>query len=512
MAKSIQIRIPIVSSLLFVLCAGTLLMILWTEDVISDHAIYAAITLLLISYLTLEVIRIRRRHPDCWLVHPFVMCSFITFVMGFGVTNVLFFMPADRLAVLGLVPQVSTAMVKLMWLALLGAVAMSLGYWSPIATRLSRQQVVSQFQKRFLPKSNSLRAFALPALIVISVGAKLIQVKLGIFGYSSNYEHLVEMGSVTQYLSMASGLGKLALVLAAFLYYSKRTKWRSRIWFFGLLAIEVIFGLFSGFKSAVIMPFIIVALSEYLRTGRVGRHWVMLAIFGLVVAYATIEPFRDARRADPDFKADSLSVIADTMISAGSAGRNTATEKASLVLAVASRSNLSYIGSFGIQFSDDHPELASGSPQFLKNIFWAPIYAWVPRIILPSKPLGNLGLWYTQVVMGKASFSATAMSPFTYLYLAGGAVAVFLGFFFLGAVQRVVFFLLDPAVSAAGGVVFLAVLATISVIGSSFDGLVLSLCREIPLLIVLQFLLFSPRKGGAKKELLRQLRQNRIPE
>ena len=52
MAKSIQIRIPIVSSLLFVLCAGTLLMIFWTEDVMSDRAIYAAITLLLISYLT----------------------------------------------------------------------------------------------------------------------------------------------------------------------------------------------------------------------------------------------------------------------------------------------------------------------------------------------------------------------------------------------------------------------------------------------------------------------------
>jgi len=225
----------------------------------------------------------------------------------------------------------------------------------------------------------------------------------------------------------------------------------------------------------------------------------MLAIIGLVVAYATIEPFRDARRTDADFRGDSIFAIADTMISARSAEGNTTTGKASFVLSVASRSNLSYIGSFGIQFSDDNPELPSGSPQFLKNIFWAPIYAWVPRIILPSKPLGNLGLWYTRVVMGRAGFSATAMSPFTYLYLAGGAVAVFLGFFFLGAAQRVVFFLLDPAVSTAGGVVFLAVLATISVIGSSFDGLVLFLCRELPLLIILQFLLFGPRIGSVKE-------------
>jgi hypothetical protein len=50
--------------------------------------------------------------------------------------------------------------------------------------------------------------------------------------------------------------------------------------------------------------------------------------------------------------------------------------------------------------------------------------------------LANLGLWYNQVVMEKDNFSSTAMGPFAYLYFAGGPLAVFLGFFCVGIVQR----------------------------------------------------------------------------
>src|SRR3546814_15261390 len=78
-----------------------------------------------------------------------------------------------------------------------------------------------------------------------------------------------------------------------------------------------------------------------------------------------------------------------------------------------------------------------GSPTFLTNIALSPAYAFIPRVIWKEKPSGDLGLWYTHVVMGLGSYSSTAMGPVTYLYFAGGALAVFVGFMGFGILQKV---------------------------------------------------------------------------
>jgi hypothetical protein len=488
---SIDSRIQPLPAALFVCSTGAILALLPTLSTLADRTRFAALTVLLLSYLLLEVGRLRRVHPNRWLLNPVVFCSLMTFVMGYGITNVLFILPLDVLDLVGLVPVVTPDMVKLMWLALLGAVAMWLGYWSPIAARFSRPRATSMFCARFLPQTNLLKPFALPMLVIVASGARLIQLRLGIFGYASNYDRLVEMGAITQYLFMASELGKLALVLAALQYYTGSTRRRARGWLYGLLAVEVYVGCVSGFKSAAVMPFIIVALCQYLRTGRVSKQWVIFAIAGIAAAYAVIEPFRAALNSeDPTLRGTSATALTTTMVGTiGTADEATAP----LLLSIASRMNLSYIGSFGIAYSDYHSVLPDGSPHFLADIFLSPLHAAIPRLLWASKPLGDLGLWYNQVVMGESHFSSTAMGPFVYLYFAGGYVAVVLGFFLIGIVQRGLFFLLQPESSTPGAVVFLAMLATVGVIDSAFNGLLIALFRTLPLLLLLQSLLFRGR-------------------
>lgn len=478
---------------LLVGAAGVLLALLNVLGVLGSREVFFALTALVLAYLGLEVSRLRRIHPDRWLLNPVVLCSFVTFVLGYGVTNVLFFLPEKELVLVGLVPEVTPAMVKLMGLVLLGAVAMWLGYWSPFAARLSSRGAVGRFRTRFLPKTDVLRSWTLPGLFAVSLIARLVQVRLGVFGYSATYEQLIAMGSVTQYLAMGSGLGKLALVLAGLQFYGNRSSLSAKPWFYGLLAVEVCVGFISGFKSAVVMPFVIAAFCQYLKTGRVSRNWIILVLVGMAAAYAVIEPFRVARNENAAFRGTSVDSIVSTMITSAGTSVIDPTEQVSTLVAVASRSNLSYVASFGIDFADDHLTLPAGSPDFLGDLFLAPLHAWIPRFIWSSKPLGTLGLWYSQVVMGMSHFSSTALGPFTYLYFAGGFVAVLMGFFFLGIVQRSLFFLLQPAFSVTGGVVFLGMLNTVVSIDSSFNSLIISLCRELPLLLFVQFILFRSR-------------------
>ena len=164
-----------------------------------------------------------------------------------------------------------------------------------------------------------------------------------------------------------------------------------------------------------------------------------------------------------------------------------------LVVAVAARSNLSYIGSFGLDYADTHEELPEGSPAFLQDILLAPLHALIPRFAWDSKPLGNLGLWYNQQVMGKGDFSSTAMGPFAYLYFAGGSLSVVIAFFLLGVLQRCLWFFTTPWKSLNGAVLFIALLSTFAIIDSAINGIIINLIRNLPLLLILMHLLVRRR-------------------
>jgi hypothetical protein len=246
-------------------------------------------------------------------------------------------------------------------------------------------------------------------------------------------------------------------------------------------------------KSAVGIPIVIAVLCQYLRSGRVSRRWLIAIPLSIMIAYAVIEPFRTAKNTDIAFKGTSLTSIADTMTSlalypAKDVGNE---EKASVFLSIMGRSNLTYIGSLGISFADNNKTLPAGSPAFLGNILLAPLHAWIPRFLWEGKPLGNIGLWYTQTVMGLDHFSSTGMGPFTYLYFAGGMMAVFIGFYFIGFIQRVLFFATQPWISAAGGITFLSMLTYIAIVDSSFNSILVVLCRELPLMLILQSFLYT---------------------
>jgi hypothetical protein len=433
----------------------------------------------------------------------------MTFILYFGLTNLLYFLPDDFVSLIDVQPTVTALMNKLLLLIVIGAVAMWLGYWSPLAARLTVKGPLVRFQTQFFRVNTAPKAWVLPLLVLVSLACRLIQVRLGVFGYASSYERLIEAASYTQYLSMGSSLGKLALVVASFRYYSLPQNRLAKLWFLGILLYEIIFGFLGGFKSAVVMPLIIVLLCQYIKIGRLSRKLLIAIPLALILALVIIEPFRYIKNARDKygygFDSTSLTNIASALSSSAKFAVNvteTNTDnknKALILLNTMNRLNLTSVGSLGISFADDHKNLPAGSPEFFWDIILAPLHAWIPRFLWEGKPLQNTGLWYTKTVvnpmLGRGVNSSTAMGVFTHLYFAGGTIAIFCGLFFIGFINRLLFFTTQPWLSDSGGIVFMSMMATTAVIAEgTFNGIIVSLFRELPLLLALMAFFYKPTR------------------
>jgi len=459
---------------------------------LTPQSALVACTLLLLAYLAVETYRLYRISPERWLLNPAVLCSAVTFTLGFGITNLLYFFPEDALSAIGQAPEVTPWMSKLMLLVLVGALAMWLGYWSQLAVSLAAWLSKRRWLDRILRREFNPRVGVLPVLVLVSLASRLIQIRLGVYGYSADFDRLIETASIRQYFSMTDGLGKLALVVVSLRYYSPNPPVRTKAWFAGLLAYEICFGFLSGFKSEVAMPVIIVGSCKYLRLGQIPWRWVALLPVAIIVAYAVIEPFRAARYEGAGFRGTSLTSIAETVLTAAMTGQGETldAEQAGTALQVLSRTTMTYIASLGIEFADTRP-LPEGSPSFLQDIFLAPLYAVIPRALWESKEGSRHGLWYRNEVMGIAGeTSSVGMSPFTYLYFAGGGLAIALGFIAVGIIQRVWTERFLVSRTAGAIIVFLVGIRLLAIPDSVFYGLIVDLLRLVPAALVLQYVIF----------------------
>lgn len=486
---------PAHSALLFS-GAGIAVHSLLPVSLASPKVRLAALTLLLAGYLAVEIGRLRLRSPDRWLLNPAVLASFLTFLVSFALGNVLFLMPEEKVALVGLLPEVTPAILKLVLLVLLGAVAMWSGYWSPFAALLAVRFREWTPVRRLLRGRFELRPAAIVACLLACLGSRLLLIALGIYGYSSDPARLAETASYRQYLVLAESLGKLALFLVAMDHYNPERPSGNAKLLAALLGFELFFGFLSGFKSAVAMPFVILGVSHYLMRGRIPWRIVSVLPLAIVAAYYVIEPFRLARYSDDDFRGTDMGAIASTMVNAALADREAGAdlevgETAGTGLALLARASLTEVASLGIGYADTTP-LPPGSPAFLKDIFLAPLYAVVPRAIWSSKEMSRHGLWYVQEVMGIHDLNtAVGMSPFTYLYFAGGGAAVVLGFYFIGSIQRFVTLSFMTGRNGGATIVFALLLPIVAIVDSVFFTTIVELIRMLVIGVVLQSVLLK---------------------
>lgn len=469
---------------------------LLTMDLIANSQSLVAYTLLLLGYLYVEIKNLWVRERGLFWINPVILASIFTFAIAFGVTNVLYFLPGGMLGLVGVEPVSTRWMSQLMLLVILAACAMWVGYSSGAGRNLGRSLQRSHTLRRWMRRSPRVNKPALYICLAISLVAQLVAIKLGVFGYSSTYDQLIAGAAYREYLSMAESLGKLALVGVAMRCFAPSHGTLSdRLLLWAVLGYEVFFGFLSGFKSAAILPFVIVGIVYYSQRNRFPRWLIPVVAVAVIAAYAVIEPFRVNRNEDAGFLGTNLGSIVVAMTgTTGTASGGGVGERAPVWLSLLARHNLTYTASLGIEYAANN-ELGEGSPAFFGDIIAAPAHALIPRLLWDSKSLQNIGLWYTNQVIGLEIYSSTAMSPITYLNFAGGPLAVILGFLTVGVLQRGLFDGLRYF-GSGGLIVLFGLLGTLAIIDSAFNTFFVGIIRFLPILVITQYVLLprSPRQ------------------
>jgi hypothetical protein len=497
-APAFETRKPFGIHIALSLCVVALGAVAKVADEMSDTGspvAFPALCLLVLVYSLLQVSLVRRYQRELWLLNPAVQVGFFLQFLPTGSAVILPLLP-DDLQMGGADLSLDPWAIRYEWLNLLAAVSLWTGYWCGLANPVARALAESRTLSRCVRSGLVLNLGVALGLALVSSGFRLLTIRLGLYGYTSSPEKRELAEAYNQYLGMAGEMGKVVLVAVSLsTFHNQLRKWPMLL----LLALETTFGVLSGFKSAVVMPTLIVGLCAYTVRGRLPSLLIPAVVLGIFMAYAVIEPFRVARYRELDFDSTSLSSILDTF----AASRDSVYERADGERPVASTTASFFVrasdvasAANGIEFAERWEVLPEGSPDFLEDILLSPLYSLIPRAVWENKPLNDVGVWYTQVVMGEGTTSSTAMYPVTYLNFAGGALAVMLGFGVVGLLQSALF----RGISAHGGAaLFIAVclVGTLGHIDSVYYSFFISLIRNVPLLFLLGWLMFRHAEPGA---------------
>ena len=374
-----------------------------TAGAITDLQGFMAYTLLLLLYLLFELRTLRKTSIQLFWINPALLASVFFFGLRYGATNALVLLPEDTLSTIGISPEITPWMNRLMLLVLAAAGAMWTGYDSGIGLYVSRRLKQSRTLRRVVSSSNRVNTPMVWIFLAISLAANLWAIQLGVYGYASIHDQLFALASIREYLNIGSNLGEVALVGVAIQCFAKpRSAVLDRLLLCLILGYEILFGVLSGFKSAIVMPIVIVAVVYYTQRERIPRWGILAFAAALMVSYSVIDPARAVRNADTDYQATGVSHI----LSMGSRSAGTDAQPASgapKLLQVLQSSNQTFVGSAGIEFAAVEDELPPGSPTFLRESCSRPLEAIIPRVLWKGKKMGVEGQWYTTVVLHKKS-------------------------------------------------------------------------------------------------------------
>ncbi len=169
-----------------VVCLTLLIYAVLSIDLITDSQGLVAYTLLLLGYLSVEAKNLWGRETHLFWMNPVVLASIFTFVLAFGVSNLLYFMPEDVVALVGLEPIATPWMNQLMLLMVLAACAMWVGYWSPAGRGIALALQQSTVVRSLMRKEPQVRMSAIFACLAISLLAKLVTIWLGVLWIQLN--------------------------------------------------------------------------------------------------------------------------------------------------------------------------------------------------------------------------------------------------------------------------------------------------------------------------------------
>jgi len=480
---------------IYVLFGLIYLFILFLGKFYGSETIFLIKSLYLTLYLITEIIEARMEDRKNWMLNPAVLASVMTFILGYGITNLIFFIPdsiSRNDAFLNLGDDPLNLLNIAMDSVIFGAVSMWVGYRSNLGIFLFRMMTTSLVNiKKYFKNTFTVNINLIYSFVAISILVRFYAIIIGVYGYAQSPEEISEAAGISQYIYLLGLLAQYSLLVISLVYFSAEEQNKFKKFLIALIIIEVFFGLISGMKSLVVMPFIIPLVAFFVLKRKIKKYYLGLAVIAIVVAYIIIEPFRILRNMDPNFKSTPkyiLQTLYDAYILNKQIGLIQETDTEFFLFAFLSRNNYIMDAAKAIDYKD-RVGLKEDDPDFSNRLLSIPMQAVIPRFIWSDKPLENIGLWFTQKVYGKEYYSSTAMSPFGFLYFAGGNFLIIIFFFIFGIMQNALFRFI--ALGSGGIIIFLGLLSSVVLIDSSVNTIFVTWFRFYPMFIILQYITFK---------------------
>lgn len=448
--------------------------------------------ILLTIYQIFEIANLKRSTPQQLGLNPVVLASVFTFLLSFGITNFVYFIPNNYsynfiYNILG--PEPFKFLNKAMDYIILASFFMWFGYRTKMGDKLFNfltNNVI--IQKSFFQRSDSLKVNVVWFLLIISIISRIVQINLGLYGYAGDPESREEYGGIWNILYLIGSVGSLILVIASFNYYKKNNK--KTLFIFSFL-VELSFGLLSGMKSEIMLPFFIIAFTYYLANGRIKKSTIVFAVFAIIIAYIIVEPFRILRMNDKRFTSDPYYIFSTIIDSYEMNKRAKLVEQQSIdaiLFQFFSRLEYTLTTARAIQYKDQ-VGLDTRAQDFKERLLTIPLQAFIPRAIWSDKPVEDSGKWYSINVWGSVETSSVAYSPIGFAYFTGGIIPLIIIFISIGVLQKTLFNFLK--LGSGGIIIYFGLLLSVVLIDSKVNTIFVGWLRNIPILLILQAILYK---------------------
>ncbi len=457
----------------------------------SEGATSQLVVAIFSAYLFVECRRYLMRTDAFGLLAPPLLASIAHFLLNYLLPT----------AATTLDPWIHSRFEHYLWsmheqipytLILVGISAFSMwrGYYFGRRTAgVLRAQLVrwSVIRKRFEPHLAVAAAMQVGYLVVVSYA-----ISLGVFGISSSAQTREVNLAILDYITLGMTAGALSFLLLMCHLFRRLETGKGVLGFraaaIGIVFMHLVIAALSGFKSQLVMPFVMLALAKFLVTRRISLAYIVSGVLALVLAYQVVEPFRAYLAREQLYgQSDIVSLFTGLQRSYEQRDLDSNSD-VPLGTQIAQRFDLTAMAAIGIEFADREQSAVSKAREMRETLYLAPLLAYVPRALWPSKPLYETGGWFNTVVLGNPIGTSVGMGPQAWLYLAGGIAGIVAGFFCIGWLQAILF---DGFARAGpGGIIIFLAAANVLIllpteVGPSFVGIL----RILPIAFLAQFVL-----------------------
>lgn len=375
--------------------------------------------------------------------------------------------------------------VRALSIVLIGFLAFWAGSW------LTRKES----RLRFVPTGASVpsrHVLSALCMLIVGVTASVIEWKLGIYSYMADSQTLQSVLGIAQWLSQAAQLlSGAALVSGIEVLSNKKSSVLIKCIFYLSLGLMLGFGVISGMKSELLLPFLLVAVLFVIVRGRIPRTiWIVVPFLFLAV-YPFVTAYRDNLNAGYRYQANTVSGMEATIAKsfedafAGKALTDKTTVNISFDSSSRRLSLLSYVHDL---ISMPTTSLLNGD----EKVYLAPIYPFIPRFLWKDKPVLDKG-HRVSAALGIPATSSTTLTSVGDMYALGGMLGVVFGMFLYGIGGQLFMNTLGDFLSEKGVFFLVAMLPVLTDLESDVVSLIAGTVQKCVLVLLIAYVIYGGR-------------------